>query len=179
MKRLVLSMLLIFSICYVVPMTAHAQGSEKSTITCQECGVINSSDGLFCAGCGSKLTHPTKPSTPQKSLNNYDDIFDFDSNKRTIIDKSADKFADSPKAVISDMSREDLIRLIELLTDNSYNNSVQPDPNLVGNMTKAELERLFKSQVKMYTKPQQNGFQKFLQVVGFVTTVTLILVLLA
>ena len=78
MKRLGLCILLIFSICLVAPITAHAQDSDKSTtVTCQECGVINSVDGLFCAGCGSKLTQPSKPTTPRKSLNDYDDIFDL------------------------------------------------------------------------------------------------------
>jgi hypothetical protein len=90
-KRLVLSILLIFSICSVVSLTAHAQGSEKQfSVVCKECGVINSEDGLFCAGCGSKLTRPLNPVSPRKSLNDYHDIFNFDSKKKPALIKSKD-----------------------------------------------------------------------------------------
>lgn len=172
MERIVCIITILFLVfSFIVSENSHAQGIDQSeNIICHECGKVNSSVGLFCAGCGAKLAKPAPlPSSPFAPKETPDET-----SPESILDSTA------LQELISNMSREDLIRWIELLSDRPYYNPKQLDPNLVGNMTRGELEEIFQIMLNRHVKVNElNGFQQFLQVVGFITSMVIVITLFA
>ncbi len=180
MKRLVFITIFVTSFSIISAEAGYAQLNEiTEKIICSECGLENSDDGLFCAGCGIKLVQPPEQSPTTKTLDFDQPVFTPDPDDFHDDSVPTDLNADNYREIISNMSRQDLIRLVELLTEKSYHKPVKLDPNLVSSMTRVDLERMLRTQTKPYVTPKLNGFQKFLQVVGFITTMSLIIVLLA
>lgn len=122
MNRLVFITVLFLSLGINSTRSIYAQNSETSRkIACKECGLENREASLFCAGCGSKLVHPRSPNSLRKMLNIGKNEFSPASESENVEGNTLDVNALSSNEVLSKMSRQDLILLIELLTDKPYN----------------------------------------------------------
>jgi len=177
--------LLVFS-CIVTGTSYGVEISEVSEVICPECGEKNSEDGLFCAGCGTKLitsdVGDLSKSGKKKSLNFTNPVLNTREPNPQIIKPAADPVGVSvdPREVISNMSRQDLLRLIELLIDRQDNYPHQFDQNLVGSMTKDELEEFLRVPLQTHIKKEENIWgNNFFQVVGKLACIFFFILILA
>ena len=159
-----LFVLLSLSVTEVITNVAYGQEKRVAQfIICPQCGEKNPLDAKFCWNDGYRLPRP-KP----------------------VVKKSP---AVSPKIPVPEqtelgavasrpMTEQQLDQLLEQLVRSLEKGQavISADPSLVGNMTRAELERLLRQTLKdqgiirqVYIEEEESGFGKFLKFVGGTT----------